>query len=291
MMSSIAPKMTFCCRGALTMESKAPMGSGFEARDHLEGDQARRFGQILLGVRDVDVLELAAGLEIGHEVGQGGGAVGIAGEPELRALLLHAREPEILGQGVEDGVEEVDGTRLAPRHDLDGVHPALEELLVTPEALPLGDEPLEAVGFLPVLHDLAIQPADVGGDHPPPAAHDQHEEGGRRPEGDAEIEAGELKSGPRLLGGGRSEVDPDHADLSPGRRRPSPTATARMGAACSSSSAVNSVPSYSTCARGRAISTGTPQDEERNSSMPARRAQPPDRTMRAMRSDSAVEAK
>src|SRR5207245_3161430 len=119
--------------------------------------------------------------------------------------------------------------------------------------------------LLPVLRHLAPQPAHGGGDHPPAAAHDQHEEGGRDTEGDSEVEAGELESGPSLLDGGRREVDPDHADLSPGRRRPRPTATARTGAACSSSSAVNSVPSYSTCARGRAISTGTPQDEERTS--------------------------
>src|SRR3972149_3820789 len=175
----------------------------------------------------------------------GRGAEGGAGEPQLRALLLHTREPEVLGQCVEDGVEQVDWAGLVARHELDGVDPALEQLLVAPEALALGDDHLESVRLLLVLGDFSVQPLDLRREAPPPNAQHKHEPEGDGAEEHAEVEARD-GGAEAPLGRGRRQVDPDHVPLSPGRRSPSPTTTASRGPAWSSSSAENWPASYST---------------------------------------------
>src|SRR5258706_12583876 len=64
------------------------------ARD-FERHEARRLGDVLARDDDVDVLELAAGLEVRHEIGHGGG--GERGAPELsqRLLSVEAGEPTV----------------------------------------------------------------------------------------------------------------------------------------------------------------------------------------------------
>src|SRR6266545_3253845 len=133
-----------------------------------------------------------------------------------------------------------------------------------------------------------VQPPDLGREDPPISAYDEQQAQDGHAEEHAQVEIG---NGEGLLGRRWREVDADHTFLSPARRSPSPTPTASSGPACSSSSAENLPASCPTRSSGRAISTGTPHEEERNSSIPARCAQPPDSTMRPMRSDSAVEAK
>src|SRR5262249_7119638 len=178
--------------------------------------------------------------EVGHEVGQRGGAVRVAREFELRPLLLHAGEPEILGELVKQGVHEIDGPRLLARHQVDRVDPALQGFLVTAGALAFGDDDLELLRLLLVLRDLGVQPLDLGGEAPPPSAEHQDEEEGKTSEEHAHIEAWEGEAEAASLRRGRwREVDPDHACLSPARRSPSPTPTASSGPACSSSSAGN----------------------------------------------------
>src|SRR4030095_1609473 len=184
----------------------------------------------------------------------------------------------------------IDGAGLRPRHRLDGVDPLLQLLLVLLELEPLGDDQLEPIDLLLVLDDLVLEACGLRLEEPPNATH-EHDEGREQDaEEDAEVEAGDLEREP-LLRPRRREVDLDHAGLSPGRRMPSPTATASAGPIRSSSAAGKRPASTCRAWKGLASSTGMPHDDERNSSRPASCAQPPESTILAIRSDSVVDAK
>src|SRR4029450_6799934 len=88
------------------------------------------------------------------------------------------------------------------------------------------DDHLEPIDLLLVLHDLVLQPRRLRLEVPPDAADEDDEAGEQDAEEDAEVEGRDLER-ESLLHSRRGEVDLDHAGLSPGRRIPSPTATAR----------------------------------------------------------------
>src|SRR5262249_61323850 len=102
----------------------------------------------------------------------------------------------------------------------------------------------------------------------------------------AQLDALEADLAPAAPLGG--EVDPDHYDLSPGRRSASPTATARAGPAAWTSSAY--AESIWMRWNGLVSSTGMPQFDDRESLRPGSWAHPPGGRIFTMRSDSAVGA-
>src|SRR5437773_1389703 len=95
------------------------------ARD-FERHGVRGLVEGLPGDDDVDVLELSAGLEVRHEVGDGGGRERGTAELQLGLLLLEAVDPEVAGHGVGEGVEQGDGSALALGQLFQDVHPALD---------------------------------------------------------------------------------------------------------------------------------------------------------------------
>src|ERR1043166_1130663 len=82
------------------------------ARD-FERHVARVLADVLARDDDVDVLLLAGALQVRHEVGHGGRGVRGAAELQQGLLLLEAGDPEILGDGVAERVEEGDRLALA----------------------------------------------------------------------------------------------------------------------------------------------------------------------------------
>src|SRR5438128_7815476 len=107
----IRPKTVFCHLGALTTGSKNAAGaiSALESAGDLEGHQAWRFLELLLGDHDVDVLELSGAPEVRHEVRHGRGGEGRPGDLEGAILVLESRDPHIAGNHVREGIEEEDG--------------------------------------------------------------------------------------------------------------------------------------------------------------------------------------
>src|SRR2546425_8484395 len=153
---------------------------------------------------------------------------------------------------------------------------------------------LERVGLLGRALVLRDEPRRVGDETPPRVAdaedRDDVEHGEEHAEPDGQGRQREAwTTAPARFD--RREVDPDHfpCSLSPDRRRPSPTATARAGAIAAASSAYAGATSIRS--KGRASSTGIPQLDARYSFRPGSCAQPPANTILPMRSDSAVEAK
>src|SRR5262245_20122560 len=241
-------------------------------------------------LHQIHVLELPRGAEVRHEVGEGDRGEGGAAEADDAPALLHPGQPKVLRQHVGHGVHQIDRTGLHPRYRLDGVDPLLQLLLVLLEPQALRDDELEPVDLLLVLRDLVLQAHGLRLEEPPDAAREDDEGPEQDAEQDAEVEGGDLEREPLLLPRWR-EVDLDHAGLSPGRRMPSPTATASAGPIRSSSVAGKRPASTCRAWKGLASSTGMPHDDERNSSRPASCAQPPESTILAIRSDSVVDAK
>src|ERR687888_1206616 len=69
--------------------------SDLEGARDFERHGARSLVEGLTGDEDVDVLELAAGLEVRHEVGDGGGRERGTAELQHGLLLLEAVDPEV----------------------------------------------------------------------------------------------------------------------------------------------------------------------------------------------------
>src|SRR2546430_13053402 len=118
-LGSLGPSMKFWIGGGRAM-------SDLELARDFERHEARRFVDGLARDDDVDVLELAAGLEVGHEVGDRGGRERGAVELQLGVPLLEAGDPEVGGHGVGERVEEGDGSALATGELLQDVHPPLD---------------------------------------------------------------------------------------------------------------------------------------------------------------------
>src|SRR5262249_25121004 len=159
--------------------------------------------------------------------GQRHGRVRRPGEPQLLALLLDAREPEIAGQHVDEGVEQVGGTRLVARHDLDRTYAPLQVLLLLSVALAFGNDRFEPSDLFLIVFDLATQARDLGRQRQPGRPQRENDDEPQRAEDDTQVDAGDTE--PLRLARGRSEIDLDHAALSPGVRSPRPTATANSG--------------------------------------------------------------
>src|SRR2546422_9557059 len=127
-MTPTRPRTTL---GSLGPSTKLWRGAGRAIAD-LEGarDFERHGGRGLVeglaGDDDVDVLELPAGLEVRHEVGDGGRRERGTAELQHGLLLLEAGDPEVAGHGVGEGVEEGDGAALVLGQLPEGADPALD---------------------------------------------------------------------------------------------------------------------------------------------------------------------
>src|SRR5690242_3964081 len=262
------PTTSFCDRGALTIGSKIG-GSGISAlvpAGDFECHQRRWPAKIPAGHDEVDVLELAGRPEIRHEIGDGGRRERRPGDLDLPAPLLEGGDPEIVRDDAREGVDELDLLSRRAGDRLDHVD-ALAKL---------GCQ----ITDLTLLTDLRLQqsevllgPIDVRGEtclhrrQRPPVHADPEQEGQvDDPEQPAEIERRQAELDPLETGAAPAaplggEVDPDHFDLSPGRRSASPTATAREGPAAWTSSAYPG--SISMRWNGFVSSTGMPQFDER----------------------------
>src|ERR1041384_1936325 len=126
------------------------------ARD-FERHEARRLGDVLARDDDVDVLELAAALEVRHEIGHGGGGERGTAELHDRLLLLEAGDPEVGGHGVGERIEERDRLGLAPGQLLEDVDPPLDLAELGPHVGALAQRRLER-------GELAVEAIDVAGD-------------------------------------------------------------------------------------------------------------------------------
>src|SRR3989442_10943239 len=242
-MTPTRPRTTL---GSLGPSTKLWRGAGRAISD-LEGarDFERHGGRGLVeglaGDDDVDVLELPAGLEVRHEVGDGGGRERGTAELQHGLLLLEAGDPEVAGHGVGEGVEEGDGPALTLGQLLQDIDPALD----------LGQLALDVGAGVQLglqRHELAVESLHVGGDARllrlqavPVVADAADGDDVEDRERDAEVERGQRQREAGAAARARldgSEVDPDHFDcsLSFARRNANPTATASAGASAVTSS-------------------------------------------------------
>src|SRR6185503_554499 len=148
-LGSLGPSTKFWSAGGSAM-------SDLELARDFERHEARALGDVLARDDDVDVLELAAALEVRHEVGHGGGRERGTAELQQRLLLLEAGDPEVGGDGVGEGIEERDGLGLALGQLLQDVHPALDLGELRPHVRALAQRRLQR-------GELAVEAIDVGG--------------------------------------------------------------------------------------------------------------------------------
>src|SRR6185503_18819517 len=91
-LGSLGPSTKFWSAGGSAI-------SDLELARDFERHEARGLGDVLARDDDVDVLELAAALEVRHEIGHGGGRERGPTELHDAFLLLEAGDPEIRGDG------------------------------------------------------------------------------------------------------------------------------------------------------------------------------------------------
>src|SRR5216117_4172135 len=246
MASPTTPSAIFWGLGALTIGSKNGGSgmSGVEAAGDLEGHQARRLAEIAAGNHDVDLSELAGGLEVLHEVRDRRGRKRRPDhlQPEVLARL-EVRDPQVLGDRADEAVHQGDRPPLA-------LHELLEDHQPPPALRGLGLHRVDLRDRYPELLELRLARGDLGGEprllapERPPVDGDPDDqkrvgdaedraqaEARQRERGEADADA----DAPPPLPLGR-EVDPDHRPLSPVRLSPSPTATASAGPAALTSS-------------------------------------------------------
>src|SRR5581483_695570 len=222
----------------------------------------------LLRLDEVDVLEVARRAELPHELRDRLVVESLPGERHAAARLAHVGQPELLGRRDAEVVEHVDRALALALEDVDGreLRAELRAALVEEGRLlvalgEVGELGLVGVGLL--LDAIRFAPREELA-----AQERQHET--RREERDDLLVALASRLPARL--GARHEVDADHA--SPGRRVPSPTATASEGAMVSSATESTLRPRW-TRANGFASSTGASSFSPRRSITPGTRAPPP----------------
>src|SRR6266850_1308451 len=264
----MTPTTSFCDRGALTIGSKIGGSaiSALEPAGDFERHQWRRTAQVPAGHDEVDVLELPRRPQIGHEIGDRRGGERGPGDFDLAAPFFESGHPEIVRDHAREGVDELDLLSRSLGDRLDHVD-ALAQL-----GRQVADLALLAYLLLQQ-GEILLCPIDLGrevclrrGQHPPVHADEKQEAEVDDAEQQAQIEGGQADveslepcAAPTAPLG--CEVDPDHFDLSPGRRSASPTATARDGPAAWTSSAYPG--SISMRWNGLVSSTGMPQFDDR----------------------------
>src|SRR5712664_3359298 len=102
------PRAIFWGLGALTIGLRKAGSAmlALEAAGDLEGHQGGWPRQVAPGDDDVDVLELAGGAQILHEVGHRGRGERRARDPEDLVPVFDAGDPEVLRDHVGKGVDE-----------------------------------------------------------------------------------------------------------------------------------------------------------------------------------------
>src|SRR5689334_3605211 len=115
------PNALFCHFWALTIGSRnagSAMSALVPAGD-LEGHEARRLLEILLGLENVDVLEASGPPEVVHELRHRRGGEGGALDLEGAVAVLESRDPDVRGHRVDEGVGELHGAGLVLRQHRD----------------------------------------------------------------------------------------------------------------------------------------------------------------------------
>src|SRR5262249_4681065 len=229
-MAPMTPTTSFCDRGALMIGSKIggrAMSALVPAGD-LEGHQGRRPSQVPASHDQVDVLEFSRRSQIRHEVGDRRRRERGSGDLDLSAALLECSHPEVVRYDVGKRIHQLNllARRLGDR--LDHVD-ALAQLEGQIAHLALLTDLRLQRGELPVRVVALRGRARLGADQEPPVHADPEYQGeiddteehaeieGRQ----AQLDALEADLAPAAPFGG--EVDPDHYDLSPGRRSANPT--------------------------------------------------------------------
>src|SRR6266446_5687673 len=258
MISPTTPATSFCGRGALTIGSKIG-GSGISALEpagDFERHQRSGPGQIPAGDHEVDVLELAGGAEVRHEVGHRGRRERRAGDLDLEALLLEPGDPEIVRKNARERVGENDRPSLSLGQPVDDFDPPAQLARQVLHPGLLADLRLQQREVLLRLIDVGRERRLRAVQRPPVTADREQRDQVHDAEEPAEVEGRkaelEARNAPPATFG--REVDLDHFCLSPGRRSARPTATASAGPAAWTSSAYAG--STSTRWKGLVSSTG-----------------------------------
>src|SRR6478672_1201225 len=234
-----------------------------------------------LGARADDVdgpLEVAGRFEIRDEIGYPDRRGALALDYDLRAGLLHLREPQHRRQRTADLIQHVHGTGLPFAQLLDQLD--LLDHRVEPRRLLLrgGDFLVE---IRRIVVDRPVAPADRQ-----TAEHQDETAADRQLLADRAKRDGLLLRAVALR---REQVDANHR--SPARRSARPTATAAVGMAVSGSSTPNFCGSKLILRNGSNDSTVVPNRSRSASAKPSTRDAPPLSTTRSMRSDDAVALK